>query len=207
MKIAICDDDSQELARISSFIDTYRRESKSTLAYKTFQSATELISNVSSGYYSILLLDILMPGINGMQAAHEMRAFDEGVKIVFLTSSPEFVVEAGLPQLLSISETELCALLSNGLENAIEAAAQADDEQFKKVRISCQTHKDNLLIFIENSFTGKVAMEGGLPQSFREGHGFGVKSMAMIAEKYNGYCSFEAKDEIFTLRIVLPLSI
>ena len=116
-----------------------------------------------------------------------------------------FSVDAQLPQALSISETELCALLSNGLENAIEAAAQADDEQFRKARISCQTHKGNLLIFIENSFTGEVAMENGLPQSIREGHGFGVKSMAMIAEKSNGYCSFEAKGEIFTLRIVLPL--
>ena len=35
-----------------------------------------------------------MPGINGMQAAHEIRAFDAGVKIVFLTSSPEFAVES-----------------------------------------------------------------------------------------------------------------
>ncbi|MBP7332692.1 MAG: GHKL domain-containing protein [Firmicutes bacterium] len=116
-----------------------------------------------------------------------------------------FSVDAQLPQVLSISETELCALLSNGLENAIEAAAQAADEQFRKARISCQTHKGNLLIFIENSFTGELAMENGLPQSLREGHGFGVKSMAMIAEKYNGYYSFEAKGEIFTLRIVLPL--
>lgn len=116
-----------------------------------------------------------------------------------------FNVEAGLLQSLSVSETELCALLSNGLENAIEAAAQVADERFRKVRISCQTHKGNLLIFIENSFTGKVAMEGGLPQSLREGHGFGVKSMVMIAEKYNGYCSFDAKDEIFTLRIAIPL--
>ncbi|MDD4239694.1 MAG: GHKL domain-containing protein, partial [Desulfotomaculaceae bacterium] len=65
--------------------------------------------------------------------------------------------------------------------------------------------KGNLLIFIENSFAGELAMENGLPQSLREGHGFGVKSMAMIAERYNGYCSFEAKSEIFTLRIVLPL--
>lgn len=117
-----------------------------------------------------------------------------------------FSVDAQLPQTLSIPETELCALLSNGLENAIEAAAQAADEQFRKARISCQTHKGNLLIFIENSFTGKVKMENGLPQSAREGHGFGVKSMAMIAEKYNGYCSFEATAEIFTLRIALPVA-
>ncbi len=94
MKIAVCDDNSQELERISSFIDTYKRESKVPLTYKTFQSATELISSISSGDYDILLLDILMPGINGMQAAHEIRAFDAGVKIVFLTSSPEFAVES-----------------------------------------------------------------------------------------------------------------
>ena len=94
MKIAVCDDNSQELERISSFIDTYKRESKVPLTYKTFQSATELISSISSGDYDILLLDILMPGINGMQAAHEIRDFDAGVKIVFLTSSPEFAVES-----------------------------------------------------------------------------------------------------------------
>lgn len=94
MKIAICDDDSRELDRILSFIDTYRRESRVQIIYKAFQSATELISNVSSGDFSILLMDILMPGINGMQAAHEIRGFDAGVKIVFLTSSPEFAVES-----------------------------------------------------------------------------------------------------------------
>ncbi len=116
-----------------------------------------------------------------------------------------FSVDAQLPQDLSISETELCVLLSNGLENAIEAAAQTADEKFRKVRISCQTHKGNLLIYIENSFTGKVKMENGLPQSLRDGHGFGVKSIVMIAEKYSGYCSFDAKGEIFIMRIVLPL--
>lgn len=117
----------------------------------------------------------------------------------------DMMVEADLPPFLPIPDTELCALLSNGLENAITAAAQVEDEQFRKVRVSCQTHRGNLLIYIENSFTGEVVMEDGLPQSWRKGHGFGVKSMSMIAEKYNGYCSFEARDEIFVLRMVLPL--
>jgi len=67
LKIAICDDDSQELERISSFIDTYRRESKVPLTYKTFQSVTELISNMGSGYCSfavkgeIFTLRIVLP--------------------------------------------------------------------------------------------------------------------------------------------------
>lgn len=94
MKIAVCDDDSQELERISSLIDTYKRKSKVPLTCNTFQSATALISSMGSGDYDILLMDILMPGINGMQAAREIRAFDAGVKIVFLTASPEFAVES-----------------------------------------------------------------------------------------------------------------
>jgi DNA-binding LytR/AlgR family response regulator len=94
LRIAICDDDSSELGRISSFIEAYKREHNVPLAYKTFQSATELISHVCNGEYNLILLDIMMPGINGMQAAHEIRMFDAGVKIVFLTSSPEFAVES-----------------------------------------------------------------------------------------------------------------
>lgn len=116
-----------------------------------------------------------------------------------------FSVEAQLPRDIPLPETELCVLLSNGLENAIEAASQVEDEQFRKVRVSCNIHKNNLLIYIDNSFSGKIAMENGLPQSGREGHGFGSKSMVMIAEKYNGYCSFVKTDEIFMLRVVLPL--
>lgn len=115
-----------------------------------------------------------------------------------------FSVDAQLPHSLSISDTELCALLSNALENATGAAKEVMDEKFRNVRVSCHIHKRNLLILVENSFTGKVTMENGLPQSHCEGHGLGVKSIRMIAEKHGGFCSFEARDEIFTLRIVLP---
>jgi len=94
MKIAICDDDLLELNRISSFIYEYRRERNVPLAYKSFQSAIELISYAEKGDFSLILLDIMMPGINGMEAAQEIRAFDNRVKIVFLTSSPEFAVES-----------------------------------------------------------------------------------------------------------------
>lgn len=94
MRIAICDDDSRELARISSLIDKYRKEKAVALSYQTYQSATELVSVINSKNYDILLLDIMMPGISGIDAAHEIRAFDAQVKIVFLTSSPEFALES-----------------------------------------------------------------------------------------------------------------
>lgn len=94
MKIALCDDDSRELSRISSFIDSYRQEKAVPLTYLTYQSATELVSIINNRNFDILFLDILMPGISGIDAAHEIRALDEQVKIVFLTSSPEYALES-----------------------------------------------------------------------------------------------------------------
>ncbi len=116
-----------------------------------------------------------------------------------------FSVNAFIPQSISITETDLCALLSNGLENAVNACLQMTAEQTKTIYINCRLHKEKLLILIENSFTGKVAEEQGLPKSDQPGHGFGVKSMVMIINKYKGYYSYTAEKGIFTSRIILPL--
>ncbi len=94
LKIAICDDDIRELSRISKLLNRYREEKKIPLKYEAFSNALELLENLRSSVYDILLLDILMPGLNGMQAAHEIRGFDNEIKIIFLTSSPEFAVES-----------------------------------------------------------------------------------------------------------------
>ena len=44
--------------------------------------------------FHIILLDILMPLLNGMDTARELRQYDKTVKIIFLTSSPEFALES-----------------------------------------------------------------------------------------------------------------
>ncbi len=116
-----------------------------------------------------------------------------------------FSAEINIPATLPLSDTELCALLSNGLENAVCAAAQIDEASRRTVRINCQSHKDKLLIYISNPYRGTVIMREGLPESTQPQHGFGAKSISMIADRHNGYCAFEAKDGLFTLKVVLPL--
>lgn len=113
--------------------------------------------------------------------------------------------EANIPAALPLSDTELCALLSNGLENAVFAAAQVDGDAERTVRVNCQPHKDKLLIYIRNPYQGTVTMRNDLPEGSRSGHGFGVKSIKLIVEKHLGYCSFEANNGLFTLKVVLPL--
>lgn len=114
-------------------------------------------------------------------------------------------IEANIPDVLPIPETALCTLFSNGLENAVIAAAQITDEKQKTVRVNCQIHKGNLLIYIKNPYQGEIAFRDNLPKSDHPGHGFGVKSIKLIADMHGGFCSFEAKDSIFTLKVVLPI--
>lgn len=94
LKIAVCDDDGQELARLTHLLRRYQGERNTTIKYTAFSNALELVDTARKDSYDVLLLDILMPGFDGMQAAHEIREFDNGVKIIFLTSSPEFAVES-----------------------------------------------------------------------------------------------------------------
>lgn len=113
-------------------------------------------------------------------------------------------IDAVLPNMLSFSDTELCTLLSNGLENAIDSAAKNSDSNPRTVRLNCRMHKCNLLILIENTFHDQIEMKNGIPQTNEEGHGFGTKSIVMLVDKHKGYYSFSSSEGIFTLKIVLP---
>ena len=96
-KIAVCDDTIADLSNIISFIDDYKSKQmdKNSILYTAFQNAADLIAAMESGQeYDLMLLDIMMPFITGMSAAKEIRQFDQDVKIIFMTSSPEFAVDS-----------------------------------------------------------------------------------------------------------------
>lgn len=93
-RIAICDDDVREISRISNIVKRYKDEKKAALEYDTFMNALDLMEAMRNCIYDVLLLDVLMPGINGMEAAREIREFDSEIKIIFLTSSTEYAVES-----------------------------------------------------------------------------------------------------------------
>ena len=114
-------------------------------------------------------------------------------------------VDAKLPSSIPLSDTELCSLLSNGLENAIFAAAACLASERRGISVKATVHKANLLISIDNSFEGVIVMKDGLPQSSLEGHGYGTRSIAAIADAHGGQAIFSAEDGKFTLKIMLPL--
>lgn len=112
--------------------------------------------------------------------------------------------KVNLPRALSLSDTELCSILSNGLENALRAVS-APEVSDKTIRLYCDIRLNKLLMEIKNPYSGEIAMENGIPVSAREGHGYGCRSIHTIAQRLHGLCTFEPQQGLFTLRVVLPL--
>ena len=95
IKIAFCDDDMEVLHQMNELLDRYRVERNEDITYAAFQSPFELLTEIEKGIRpDILFLEVVMPGQNGMDVAKEIRQYDTNMKIIFLTSSPEFAVES-----------------------------------------------------------------------------------------------------------------
>lgn len=94
MYIAICDDQVSQIEILTKLLNRYQQERKTTLRFKIFQSAYELLEAAQKERFTLYLLDVMMPGIDGLAAAREIRNTDNDSPIVFLTSSPNFAYES-----------------------------------------------------------------------------------------------------------------
>lgn len=94
MYIAICDDQIEELENLTGLLQRWQEAHNCPLHYRTFRSAAALLDAAEKESFTLYLLDILMPGIDGLAAAREIRTFDTAGDLVFLTSSPNFAYES-----------------------------------------------------------------------------------------------------------------
>jgi len=112
-------------------------------------------------------------------------------------SEVRLTIDAKLPDSYPFSDTELCSLLSNTLENAIHASKQITDISKRIIHLRMFSRNNKLCIDIRNSYQKEPVFHHGLPVSKEQGHGFGTKSMAHIVEKYGGVFQFSVKDGWF----------
>lgn len=97
LKIAICDDSPDILARLKDDLLLFCKNYAfaEPLEIKSYTSGSALLDAVDAGErFHIILLDVLMPLLNGIETAAEIRRSDKVVKIVFLTSSEHFALES-----------------------------------------------------------------------------------------------------------------
>ena len=89
-QIAIVEDDEQAAGVLQQHIERYARERGEELATTRFRSAQDFIA--CSRAFSLVLLDIDLPGLSGMDAAELMRSYDEATAIIFVTDLAQYAV-------------------------------------------------------------------------------------------------------------------
>ncbi|MBP1757872.1 MAG: hypothetical protein H6Q61_121 [Firmicutes bacterium] len=106
-------------------------------------------------------------------------------------------IDAKLSNSLTLSDTELCSLISNALENAIQASKNIADSNERYIKLRLYSKNNKLCIDIRNSYQIEPRFHKGIPVSNKQGHGFGTKSIAHIVEKHGGVFQFSVKDGWF----------
>ena len=114
-------------------------------------------------------------------------------------------VDAHIPVKLKMSELDLCCIIGNLFDNAMEASMALPEEK-RMIRVYMDMKGTQLYISFTN-FTAakKLSKVGkGFKTSKGEGHGFGLVRIDDIVSRYDGYLSRNSEDGAFTTEILLP---
>lgn len=93
-RIAICDDDRNMLNEIVQMCGDILSQKDTAHKIRTFESSEELFNSICAGEgYDLLILDIQMDGMNGMELAHKLRSTNNRVSIIFVTACDSYLLE------------------------------------------------------------------------------------------------------------------
>lgn len=110
-------------------------------------------------------------------------------------------------QLSFMSVGDICALFGNALENAIEAVSKLENQDERIISFQARQSRGMLVVRVDNYFTGQLTFDKDLPKTTKDDsgyHGFGMKSIRLVTEKYGGELTVTA-DDMFHLTVLLPI--
>ena len=114
-------------------------------------------------------------------------------------------IKAHIPQGMTMTDVELCSVLGNLIDNAIEACEKLPcDRRF--LRIYIDKFKGQFYLSVQNS-SPSVRRDRGTYRTTKEGsHGFGLFRIDRIAKKYGGYVNRQYEEGIFATELLVPLN-
>lgn len=168
---------------------------QSLAAQEKWESLTAYLTEVQGGIPAENLGLCKNPIVDGVAGYFVPLYREQGIPLTF---------ELDLPFELPVLETDLCSVLSNLLENAMEAGLKTAPER-RQVKASARLHSGHMvLLSVENTYDGKVREKGGvLLSSKRPGEGIGLQAVRQTAEKNGGYCRFHYDGGLFCVNVIL----
>lgn len=113
-----------------------------------------------------------------------------------------------IPDDLGIEDIDLCVIIGNCLENAIEACRKQTIAESRFININVKINKEYLVVKIENSFNGLVQQQNEVYLSSKRvaDCGIGLGSIKTLAAKYQGHCMISFDQKIFKVSVALKLA-
>lgn len=107
---------------------------------------------------------------------------------------------------IAISDSDLCIVLGNALENAINACRQMDNPEIKFVSVQAGFKNGQRLLRVRNSYSGRLETRNGHYVSSKQGksHGMGIQNIERVVTSYGGVFKTEYNDKEFTLMAAVP---
>ena len=109
----------------------------------------------------------------------------------------------------SMDVMDICSIFGNALDNAIECELKIKDYGKRMIHVDAFSEKSFLIIRFENYYEGDIRFERGLPVTSKKEtslHGYGLKSLRYTVHKYKGEVQIDARDNWFSLRILIPMN-
>ena len=118
------------------------------------------------------------------------------------------VADAVVSDKIAISDIDLCAIIGNLLDNAIEACMTVENEEERFIRIYIAEKMDQFYIYVSNSFEGKLNKKGSKYFTTKDERqrGYGLIRIDGIIKKNQGMINRQSEKNIFATEIILPLA-
>lgn len=121
------------------------------------------------------------------------------IKLSFMVDGDNLKVMEGL---------DIYSLFGNAINNAIEYLKSLEDEEKRLLTVKVYVRNQFLCVNFENYFEGEIQLEDDLPRTTktnRDYHGFGLKSMKHIVDKYRGEMVIDYSGRVFSIGITIPI--
>lgn len=181
---------------IRHFIGVIRRLSEDGRYDELKQFLSEYAEKTDTDPLPIFCENIVANSILGY---YSLKAKESGIP---------FRCACSIERRLSVSDSDLCVVLGNALENAMEACGKLENSEAWFVSAEARTISGQLLLKIENSYNGYMKMKDDdyISTKSEKFHGLGIKNIKKVVEACGGFVKTEHSGKVFTLMVAFPNS-
>ncbi len=199
-RVEVAEEAMEEMRKTRHDIKNHLRFVNTLLGEARYEDARRYLGDVTDSVEHMLsYIDCGNKNINAILNYEKGRAEKIGIRLC---------TDVVVPKQLPFTEMDMCSLLCNLLENAIEAC-QSERMVDAAVDVNLRVNGDYFLARVVNP------MPKGRPKQVRpnlettkankENHGYGVKIVRSIAEKYSGYAMFKVEGQLFVADVMLDM--